>query len=424
MLRFDGLRFARINAVLFLIFYLSFCKGETPKKLSEESLRKLKSIPYLTWVEANDTEEKSGVIFHDPERACHGLNVYTSRNLAEARLMDMAGNILHGWKAAPGRPDPWQHVELSEELDLYAVVKDKRLVCLDWDSRVKRSRPLRFHHDVSLGENGGVYALTREDDFFFVHGFPLPVLNSSIVFFSSEGVLVRKVSLFPFFKSYFDRRMILDIYAWAACRDTWEKMEKRRKEHGYMFTNEDPADVLHINSMEMLDRDIPGVCRKGHFLVCALRLNLVAVIDPESGSIVWQWGPGVLSQPHHPTMLENGNILIFDNGVSRKYSRVVEVDPARKKIVWEYRAKPSETFFSVSRGANQRLPNGNTLITESDRGHVFEVTARGDVVWEFFNPERRDSGKKRAAIYRMMRITEKALLNKITDRCGKGFAGK
>ncbi len=36
----------------------------------------------------------------------------------------------------------------------------------------------------------------------------------------------------------------------------------------------------------------------------------------------------------------------------------------------------------------QRLPNGNTLITESSGGRIFEVTRDGEIVWEFFNPRR------------------------------------
>ncbi len=37
-------------------------------------------------------------------------------------------------------------------------------------------------------------------------------------------------------------------------------------------------------------------------------------------------------------------------------------------------------------GANQPLPNGNVLITESDFGRVFEVTRDGEIVWEFNSP--------------------------------------
>ena len=51
----------------------------------------------------------------------------------------------------------------------------------------------------------------------------------------------------------------------------------------------------------------------------------------------------------------------------------------------------------------ERLPNGNTLITESDKGRAFEVTHAGEVVWEFWNPVILDG--KRARIYRLVRHT-------------------
>src|SRR6059036_3002382 len=34
----------------------------------------------------------------------------------------------------------------------------------------------------------------------------------------------------------------------------------------------------------------------------------------------------------------------------------------------------------------QRLPNGNTLITESSFGRLFEVTREGEIVWEYVSP--------------------------------------
>ena len=64
----------------------------------------------------------------------------------------------------------------------------------------------------------------------------------------------------------------------------------------------------------------------------------------------------------------------------------------------------SGTFFTEERGGAQRLPNGNTLIFESNKGHVFEVTEGGEIAWGFLNPEVKEGEKKRAPIYRMLRI--------------------
>jgi hypothetical protein len=56
--------------------------------------------------------------------------------------------------------------------------------------------------------------------------------------------------------------------------------------------------------------------------------------------------------------------------------------------VWEYRGTPQTPLASWTCGTAHRLPNGNTLITESDNGHAVEVTHDGRVAWEFYNPYR------------------------------------
>jgi uncharacterized protein (UPF0248 family) len=114
-------------------------------------------------------------------------------------------------------------------------------------------------------------------------------------------------------------------------------------------------------------------------------------ISRKTGKILWKLGPPTVSGQHAPTLLANGNILIFDNGVHRlddsvPYSRVIEIDPATNEIVWRYQDKPTWNFFSPRMGNAQRLPNGNTLITGSSFGRFFEVTKEGEIVWEYVNP--------------------------------------
>jgi hypothetical protein len=125
--------------------------------------------------------------------------------------------------------------------------------------------------------------------------------------------------------------------------------------------------------------------------------------------MLWAWGEGVLEWPHHPTMLTNGNILIFDNGARRKWSRVIELDPVTEKIEWQYVADPPKSFYSYGKGSAQRLPNGNTLICEGDRGRAFEVTPGGDIVWEWLNPKFK--GKRRVQVYRMERLDPEIVID-------------
>ena len=98
-----------------------------------------------------------------------------------------------------------------------------------------------------------------------------------------------------------------------------------------------------------------------------------------------------MGHQHDPTLLDNGNILIFDNGwhaltAPTPASRVIEVDPRTNQIQWEYKTKPGWDFFSAFISGAQRLPNGNTLICEGMTGRLFEVTYEGELVWEYTNP--------------------------------------
>ena len=129
----------------------------------------------------------------------------------------------------------------------------------------------------------------------------------------------------------------------------------------------------------------------GDILASYRPTSTVIRISRKTGKIVWKLGPPTVAGQHAPTLLENGNVLIFDNGPHRlddsvPYSRAIEVDPATNAIVWKYQDKPAWNFFSPRMGCAQRLPNGNTLITESSFGRFFEVTKEGEIVWEYINP--------------------------------------
>ncbi|MFQ5571450.1 MAG: aryl-sulfate sulfotransferase, partial [Rhodothermales bacterium] len=95
-----------------------------------------------------------------------------------------------------------------------------------------------------------------------------------------------------------------------------------------------------------------------------------------------------------------GNILVFENGQNSGFSSVRELAPvidengayalapdgsfSPPELVWNY--EQPDVFFSIFASGEQRLPNGNTLITEAQSGRIFEVTPENDIVWEYVNP--------------------------------------
>jgi hypothetical protein len=70
--------------------------------------------------------------------------------------------------------------------------------------------------------------------------------------------------------------------------------------------------------------------------------------------------------------------------------------------VWQYDGAPDREFFTIARGSAQRLPNGNTLVVISGEGHAREVTRKGDIVWEYWNPHFSKNGG-RIGLTRMRR---------------------
>jgi len=380
-------------------------RGKAGRGAGNPSLQAIKTLPYLAWRPAEKTINKRGVTKNNPQKTFKGINVCASVGASGVHLMDMKGKVLHTWNAN-NMNDTWHAmVRLCPNGDLLAIAESRNLVRLDWDSNVKWVNRMRFHHEITLAANGDIYAMARKDEIRFIYGFPVPVLNDYIVIMSPDGIVKREISLFGTAKEYITSDKVLKLYRWITKSDNKKKLFQLKKHRGYIFDVGSIFDVFHANTITIMEK-IEGLCRKGDLLICIRELDLIGILDFETGEFIWTWGPGELSRPHHPTLLQDGNILIFDNGRIREYSRVIELEPTSQKIVWEYKASPEKSFYSRIMGACQRLPNGNTLITESDKSRVFEVTPQGQVVWEFYNPYIDLKRKRRAVIYRMARITK------------------
>jgi hypothetical protein len=80
----------------------------------------------------------------------------------------------------------------------------------------------------------------------------------------------------------------------------------------------------------------------------------------------------------------DGTLLIADS----ENDRVVEVDVDTERIIWRYDGTGSGERLQWPRDAD-RLPNGNTLITDSRNFRVLEVGPNGSVVWRYEMKEER-----------------------------------
>jgi len=389
---------------LLLAFLAAGCIGDTSVSEQDALGEQLGSMPYLTWVSASDLE-KSGVVQIDRDRASPGLNLYSPRNRPQAILMDLDGEIVHSWRAVVEPGDTWQHVELLPDGELLAVVAERRLLKVDSKSKVVWTLDKPFHHDIAVSEVGRIYSILRGERSVDINGDEVSILDDSIAVISPDGELLETVSIYDLFGDQVPASRWKHVKRWQSRSDTIEAANKRREKGEFPFPHGSPVDLFHTNSVEIIPRDVDGVARKGDLLISLRELDQIAVLDLENRAIRWRWGPGILRKQHQPTLLDNNNILVFDNkGAGKKISRVIELDPRSGEIVWEYVADPPRSFYSALRSGNERLPNGNTLITESDKGRAFEVTVDGERVWEFYVPIINREKKSRVSVYRMTRL--------------------
>ena len=149
-------------------------------------------------------------------------------------------------------------------------------------------------------------------------------------------------------------------------------------------------DWTHSNSI-FFDENTESV------FVSIRNLSRITKIDYSSQALIWNMGESDFmnetyfeedhdfSQQHSVQVLNNGNLLFFDNHryLEPQLSRCMEIaydeNNFVSEIVWEH-VLPAE-LFSGSRGECDRLENGNTLITAGRTGHTLEVTSENQVVW-------------------------------------------
>jgi len=140
-------------------------------------------------------------------------------------------------------------------------------------------------------------------------------------------------------------------------------------------------------------------------------------IDYATGEVLWRLGEGGdfaydgtwFEYQHAPSVLDSGNILIYDNRGDNTVARVLELaldeETMTAETAWLYGGDNEEGWQSEYWGDADRMSNGNTLITAgaNDVNSIFEVNAEGELVWWLQHVH--DGGDDDNTMYRSERIT-------------------
>jgi hypothetical protein len=407
----------------------------------------------------------TGVTIYNPEKCWNGYTIFPAKELG-ALLINMNGAEVNLWKGLHGFPNkmlPGGYVlgHTGERPSRFGIQDQKDLVQVDWDGNIvwkfdkyeyiedpgeKPQWMARQHHDYQREGNPVGY---------YVPGMDPLVDKGNTLLLVHKNHIVSKISPYELsddaiIEVTWDGEI---VWEWV-CAEHFDEL--RFSEAAKNILHRDPnirmtgkGDWMHINSMSVLgpNKWYDAGDERFHpdnIIWDARETNILAIIDKKTGKIVWQLGPdydtgdeaklGWIIGQHHCHMIPRGlpgegNILVFDNGgyagygaphassktgrkvALRDYSRILEFNPVTCEIVWQY--TPVEAglfmpydanrFYSPFISSAQRLPNGNTLITEGSGGRIMEVTKDHEVVWEYISPYWGDKMKINM-VYRAYRL--------------------
>jgi Arylsulfotransferase (ASST) len=370
----------------------------------------------------------TGVTRYNPARAYNSFVLFSGQD-HKTHLIDMNGNEVHTW-AYDGSPpvylDPrLTHGALGHVLVRLAqsaehrgtglgqgtlVPSNKTIAELDWDGRVLwhwgEAAPggaAQQHHDLARLDNGNTLLLVNRTT--SIPGFRLHSLRDDGIYEVTPAGRI--------------------VWQWFAADHLTEIFSPETLKLVRATTR---PDYLHVNDMKPLGpnhwfRSGDGRFDPSNIIIDSRQANFIAIISKRTGKIVWRLGPDYpagdpsirptrlprpvdsLSGQHDAQLIPDGlpgagNLLVFDNQGSAGYppaelsiypsSRVLEIDPIRRLIVWQYTGDASGrvvwTFHSSFISSARRLPNDNTLIDEGMNGRLFQITPAGEIVWEYVSP--------------------------------------
>jgi len=400
---------------------------------------------------AAPTVYPTGTTIYQPDKAWNGFTVLSPLGTPAVIVVDMNGRVVKRWdgfdvvSGGPARVLPGGIV-IAPKGDAMPHLESLALVAEDFDGK----ELWRFDHAETIERGGKPEWSGRQHHDWQLSGFPsgaysprfTPALAGSTKLLLTHSAHTdpaiaevgldddKLVELDPQGKVTWQWRVgdhIDEFHFTPAVRAAIRRGGKRE---GY--------DWFHMNSAAYLGPNKWFEAGDKRFdprnvIVSSRQASVIAIVARD-GKIVWQLGPDSTASPeakalgqvigqHNVTMIPEGlpgagNLLLFDNGGAAGYgdpspispngdtiyqratSRVLELDPVTLKLAWSYSAP---NFYSFNISGAQRLPNGNTLITEGTTGRVFEVTPDKDLVWEYVAPPG-EGPRASNAVYRAYRI--------------------
>ena len=338
-----------------------------------------------------------GKVTWEKGKAFEGYTLICLRPSTNVYLLDMNGKTVHSWQlpfaklwpnAKHIQPLAKAHIfieraEVMPNGDLIAIFTGTGdtpygygMAKVDKDSNVIWTYDQNSHHNFYLRPSGdAIFGLIHkfiDEAPAGLEGLEFPMLADYIVKLSSDGKEQERISILEAIRNSDFASMLYYRTSAEAGTEKW--------------------DLLHTNAISELDPAIADkfpLFKAGQLLISLPHMDAIAVIDPTERKVIWVGRSGFKTQ-HAASFLPNGHIMVFDNnGYATKdkhFSRAIEIDPATNTIVWSFTGSEKQPFYSGIHGFLQRLPNGDTLIADSEEAKLMEVSTGGEIVWSYSMP--------------------------------------
>lgn len=328
--------------------------------------------------------DKPGVRTWDHKRVTPGLVIFHTVVDNKIVVIDLDGTVLLEFRELPSGYELYRPAKAGDKRNVYCILV----------SKAKRDdRAI-----AALSEDGSIIWATRSHH--FTHDFHIQHNRRVLSVIRQQRALGGK--------SLSDT-VLCDMDIAGEIRWRWSVLDNLGQlsvaDEVLRSISQGSTNPFHVNSVQRVEAPkVVSQWGEPAIVVSARNMNSVFIVGYESGQVLFEYSGRTLGQ-HHARILDEGvpgagNLLLMDNGYSaqfagekhaRSFSRVVELQLPTGLPVWEYRSRPGQpAFYSPIVGGQQRLANGNTLVTEGYYGRVFEVTPDGAIVWDYVHPEAND----------------------------------